>query len=592
MEAAAGVFFKSLFLAWLWLELSRTLEHQFKLPTLPRRLLHQGTLDTLVFYLISLHFLSGSSIENYLHICFLPYLIMDLFLVRRGHRLQVYFWMELLCIVALIYSGLKISFVTDPRGGFFLLEQGSYLVTFFWMVFLVSLLNLFNVVEGLLYVVSTVLAASFIIGILVQPWVASGSLEFSFVGLAFCMMIWIFTALRESSSLNALSFQSSLALLLGCLSVISTTKRMAIITLSSTLGLFLIPIVFFAFVIYFTHFHYKFVKYKEFAKQPQFLWRFTTGSVNAFIFLACVCEISILMAFFFFENVLWSFGILCFALVMFARFSRRIFIKSKVRYQDIFFPHEDHIEMFETRIFRGTKSRALEIVDKTLQKDEFEHLVTPDALCLFRTVSDRKFASILRRSFMAIPDGAGVLWASIFLKERPILERIPGIEFTRDLCELCECKGYGVYFLGAKQEVLEQAVSQLKSEYPQLEISGIRNGYFKEEEEDQIIDQINQSGAKILFVALGVPLQEYFIQRSRHKFKIPMAMGIGGSLDVISGNLKRSPKFFQDYGLEWLYRTVKEPWRISRIIALPLYILAVLKQKLHLGDREIEKQLR
>ena len=187
---------------------------------------------------------------------------------------------------------------------------------------------------------------------------------------------------------------------------------------------------------------------------------------------------------------------------------------------------------------------------------------------------------------MAIPDGAGVLWASIFLKERPIQERIPGIDFTLDLCKMAQQREYSVYFLGSRQETLDQAVEIIQEEHPSLIVAGKRNGYFSIEEESEIVKQINSSGARILFVAMGVPLQEQFIDRNRQLLEVSLVMGVGGALDVISGRLKRCPKFFQDYGLEWAYRTAKQPWRLARVLQLPVYILNVLKLKLRQGDRE------
>ena len=236
---------------------------------------------------------------------------------------------------------------------------------------------------------------------------------------------------------------------------------------------------------------------------------------------------------------------------MFARFAGIIFIKKKVKLKDIYYVHQDYIILFGTRIFRNKKQRALDIVSHKIEEEGCHHLITPDALCLLRSTHDPNFATILRKSFMAIPDGAGVLWASIFLKERPIQERIPGIDFTLDLCKMAQQREYSVYFLGSRQETLDQAVEIIQEEHPSLIVAGKRNGYFSIEEESEIVEQINYSGARILFVAMGVPLQEQFIDRNRQLLEVSLVMGVGGALDVISGRLKRCPKFFQDYGLEW-----------------------------------------
>lgn len=550
-----------------------------------RRLLNQGTFDCMVIYGMLLYF-TGPTINVWLHSIFIPLIALDIFVERRNKRLQAYFWLELIIIFLLVQQDLKIPLLSDLKGGFFSIGQGASYVTFFWLILVVSLINLFNVVEGLMYGISMVMAGSFIVGIAVQPWVNSEAVPLSVSLLAICTMLWLFTSMRERSSHNAVSLGSGLALMVAVVSIVSTSKTIALVSLTMILGLFALPVIFFAFLIYHTHFQYKIRKSENFLEQSQILWRFTSGSVNAFIIVACVTQIFILLVFFLSDTWVWSFSLSSFAVLMFARFAGVIFIKKRVKLKDIYYVHQDYIILFGTRIFRNRKQRALDIVDHKIQEEGCHHLVTPDALCLLRSTHDPQFATILRRSFMAIPDGAGVLWASIFLKERPIQERIPGIDFTLDLCGLAQRNQYPVYFLGSTSETIEKSTHAIQSEFPNLIIAGKRDGYFEIEEEPSIIADINQSGARILFVAMGVPLQEQFIDRHRHELKPNLVMGIGGSLDVISGRLKRCPKFYQDYGLEWAYRTLMQPWRVARVLQLPLYILNVLKLKLRQGDRE------
>ena len=142
-------------------------------------------------------------------------------------------------------------------------------------------------------------------------------------------------------------------------------------------------------------------------------------------------------------------------------------------------------------------------------------------------------------------------------------------------------------FLGLDKETINEAVKIIQLEYPNLIVAGQRNGYFSIEEEAQIVEQINSSGARILFVAMGVPLQEQFIDRNRQSLNVSLVMGVGGALDVISGRLKRCPKFFQDYGLSG--HTVQLNNQLARVLQLPVYILNVLKLKLRQGDREEAK---
>ena len=585
LETAVPIFIKTLFLIWLWIESSQLLTKHLKLRPFWRRLLNQGTFDCAVVYGLLLYF-SGPSVNIWLHSVFLPLIALDIFIERRSKRLQTYFWLELVIIFVLVQQELKIPLLSDLKGGYFSIGQGAGYVTFFWLILVVSLINLFNVVEGLLYGISMVMAASFIVGIAVQPWVNAEAIPLSVTLLAICTMFWLFTSMQERTSHNAVSLGSALALVVALVSIVSTSKTIALISLTMILGLFALPVIFFAFLIYHTHFQYKIKKAASFLEQTQILWRFSSGSVNAFIVMACVTQIFVLLVFFLSETWTWSVSLSAFAILMFARFAGIIFIKKKVKLKDIYYVHQDYIILFGTRIFRNRKQRALDIVSHKIEEEGCHHLITPDALCLLRSTHDPHFATILRKSFMAIPDGAGVLWASIFLKERPIQERIPGIDFTLDICYLAKQREYPVYFLGSRQETLDQAVEIIQSEYPGLVIAGQRNGYFSLEDESQIVDHINASGARILFVAMGVPLQEQFIDRNRRHLKVNLVMGVGGALDVISGRLKRCPQFFQDYGLEWAYRTVKQPWRLTRVLQLPVYILNVMKLKLRQGDRE------
>jgi len=592
LNPSIALFAKSLFFTWLWLELSRLISQRWVLPSTLKRLYDQGTLDCVCLYLILFYFLKGSEIEPFIHLIFPVFLACDYLISNEKFKIQFFFWLEVVVMAALVLSGLKIAFVSNPGGGFFFLGKSSFYISFFWLIFIVSLINLFNMVDGLLCGISAVLSYAFLFTIVTRETVDPNALPLALILGAFTTLQWLFVTLREKKTYHASVLSSILSILIGTLSIVATSKGIALLSVGMFLGLFIIPVVVFAFIIFFTHLQYK-LRSGSLADKHHLLWRFSTSSVNAFVVLAGLTMIFILFVGIEFPNKLWSAGLSIFAIIMFSRLARLIFIKRNIRYKDIFFPHEDHIILFYTRIFRGKKEKAMEIVEGILDSEEggAKHLVTPDALCLFRTTRDLEFARILHQAHMAIPDGAGVLWASIFLKERPILERIPGIEFCMSLCELCEKRGFPVYFLGAEDGVLKKSIESIAEKFPGLQIAGFHHGYFEEDDEKDILKDINQSGAKLLFVALGVPRQEYWIDRHRDHLKPRLVMGIGGSLDVISGKLSRCPKFYQDYGLEWLYRTLREPWRISRIYSLPLYILHVVREKLNDGDREHERNL-
>ena len=184
--------------------------------------------------------------------------------------------------------------------------------------------------------------------------------------------------------------------------------------------------------------------------------------------------------------------------------------------------------------------------------------------------------NIINKADYLIPDGMGIVIASK-LKKGKIASRITGIDMFLKLCELAEKEKYKIFIYGAKEEVLTKAIKNLLSKFPNLIVAGYQHGY--EKDEDKIINKINKSKANILFVALGSPKQENFIYNYIDQLDINVFQGIGGSLDVVSGNIQRAPKIMQDLGLEWLFRLYKEPKRIFRQLKLFEFIGLVLFSK-------------
>ncbi|MCX7719961.1 MAG: WecB/TagA/CpsF family glycosyltransferase [Dictyoglomus thermophilum] len=199
-------------------------------------------------------------------------------------------------------------------------------------------------------------------------------------------------------------------------------------------------------------------------------------------------------------------------------------------------------------------------ITKFFVGDKCISIFTPNAEMIARATEDENFRGILMRSEINLPDGVGVLLLS--KKMGFNIKRFPGIEAMLEILTLAETLKVPVYFLGAKKEVVESMVDRLKLRYPNLVIAGYRDGYFKEEEEDSIIEEVNNSGAGILFVALGFPKQEIFIDRYKNRLNVKIAMGVGGSFDVLSGKKKRAPEIIRKLNLEWLYRILQDPKRI------------------------------
>jgi len=193
-------------------------------------------------------------------------------------------------------------------------------------------------------------------------------------------------------------------------------------------------------------------------------------------------------------------------------------------------------------------------------------------------LKDKILLDAFSSASLLIPDGIGVVMALRWL-HRLNANRVPGSELMPRLCAMAAKKGYGIFLYGSQEDVNQGAGEKLCQMYPGLKVAGRANGYLKEEEMPELIRQINASGAKILFVALGSPKQEQWIQKWSGKLDVNIIQGIGGTLDTIVGKVKRAPAIFCNLGLEWFYRLVSNPQRITRQKVLPVFAAQVIKEK-------------
>lgn len=189
-------------------------------------------------------------------------------------------------------------------------------------------------------------------------------------------------------------------------------------------------------------------------------------------------------------------------------------------------------------------------------------------------LKNKDFANIIGEAELVIPDGIGVQIGLKILGYN--IRRIAGIEFARRMLE--KFAGEPVALVGAKPHVIEKAVQNLKSENEKFNFVYFQDGYFKDEQ--RVLDEVVNSNPKLLLVALGSPKQEEFIYKLKLRLPNTLMIGVGGSFDVWSGEVERAPEIYQKLGLEWLYRTVKEPKRFKRIFpTLPLFVLKVIRSK-------------
>ncbi len=234
---------------------------------------------------------------------------------------------------------------------------------------------------------------------------------------------------------------------------------------------------------------------------------------------------------------------------------------------------------------------ALRLAGKALQEKGVHTVVTPNAEIAQMCLEDPSFLQIIESADIILPDGAGVVLAAKILGT-PLRGKVAGVEFGEALLSLAEREQRGVYFLGGRPGVAEAAADKQKGRLPKLPVCGVRDGYFDKTgaENEAVIEEINTSQAQILFVCLGAPLQEKWLHANKEKLThVRLAVCLGGSLDIYAGTAKRAPSVFIKAHMEWLYRLIKEPRRIGRMMRLPKYIAGACAERLR-GKKKGQKQ--
>ena len=224
-----------------------------------------------------------------------------------------------------------------------------------------------------------------------------------------------------------------------------------------------------------------------------------------------------------------------------------------------------------------TMEEALEIGRQLLQGEKAAYCVTPNAEMAYEALHDAEFCALLNGADLVLPDGAGVVLGAKILKT-PLRQKVAGIEFAQNLLPILEETGAKLYLLGSKPGVAELAAEKMLQKHPDLKICGMQDGYFQDE--DAVVRQVNEAGADVLYVCLGAPKQEKFMQRHQANLKIKLMIGLGGTLDGIAGTVKRAPKWMIKLQLEWLYRLIKQPKRFGRMLRLPKFVFAAWKKRL------------
>ena len=236
------------------------------------------------------------------------------------------------------------------------------------------------------------------------------------------------------------------------------------------------------------------------------------------------------------------------------------------------------IDILSIPIGNVTMKEAQTLAFKCIDEGRAASIATANAEMVMRAQSDSELARILQQADLVVPDGAGVLWAAE-QQGKKFKERVTGVDLACSLLQEAAARQTAVYLFGGAPGIAEQAAANMQKRLGTLNVVGTHSGFFSDDEEKKIIEDIGSKGTRILLVALGVPKQEKWIHEHLYELGPCVCMGVGGTFDVLAGKAARAPKWMQENRLEWLYRLLKEPTRFKRMLALPRFVLAVKGSK-------------
>ena len=218
-------------------------------------------------------------------------------------------------------------------------------------------------------------------------------------------------------------------------------------------------------------------------------------------------------------------------------------------------------------------AKAMELMERRSSS----YVVTPNPEIVWMCRDNAALKEAVEAADLVVPDGIGVIYGAKILGT-PLKERVPGIDLGTRLFAAVKEKGKTLYLLGAKPGIAEKAAENISEQFPGIKICGTADGYFKDDA--PVIDKINAAAPDLLLVCLGAPKQEIWMRNNADKLNVGLMMGLGGVLDVFAGTVQRAPESWQKLGLEWLYRLLKQPSRIKRMIKLPVFVFAAIWQRI------------
>lgn len=235
------------------------------------------------------------------------------------------------------------------------------------------------------------------------------------------------------------------------------------------------------------------------------------------------------------------------------------------------------VSIFGVPFSKMDMDETVEYLTSSIEEGRQQHVITANPIMVMSAVENPAFSRTMARADLIVPDGSGIVWAANYCGS-PVKERVTGFDLMHRLLEQGEKRRWKAYLLGTSQEIIEAAAEKLQLQYPQVKIVGYRNGFFGPDEDEAIVEEIRSLSPHLLFVARGMEKEDWNAHY-KERLGVSFIMGVGGSFDIVSGKLKRAPVLFQKLRLEWLYRLLQEPSRYKRMLALPKFVVKVIRNK-------------
>lgn len=245
---------------------------------------------------------------------------------------------------------------------------------------------------------------------------------------------------------------------------------------------------------------------------------------------------------------------------------------------------KDRVNILDVEVSRYDLNETMALFSNAIENNQKLRVSVTPVNCVLWAYRDEHLKNIYNSADLVTADGVPLVWASRFLGSS-IKGRVTGLDLLPEFSKISAKKGYRFFFLGAAEGVATKLANHLKSVNPGLTVAGIYSppfaDQFSDSENDKMITMINHSKADILWVSLTAPKQDYWIAEHFDRLNVSVAIGVGAAFDVVAGNIKRSPKWMQKAGLEWLFRLIQEPRRLSKryLVEAPQFIPLVIKQK-------------